>query len=236
MWWLALIPLIVLLVIVIVIVVAASSYHDKGDYSDGGGTQVGGNQETHFFMPATDKAGIYGERTANYHIRPLLRNDEYLMANLLLPLKNGRKAEVDCVVISRKGIFCIETKNWVGHIHGNDEDEYWVQKYDDPCRRNREHKNPIKQNEAHCEILDRVLNYRYHVENVVLLVGHEFLLGVDSDCAYTVSQFKNYYRNLGDGDIHEAELKQIYQKLLRYVATEAELEQHKNDVKSRYDT
>ena len=230
-----LIPLVMVILIFLLMFFLIQRNHNKGDYNDGGGTQVGGDEEIHFFMPANDKAGIRGERTTNYHIRPLLKNDEYLMANLLFPLKNGRRAEIDCVIISRKGIFCVETKYWVGHIHGNDDDEYWIQKYDDPYKSNREHKNPIKQNEAHCEILDRVLKHKYHIENIVIFVGHDFLPSVDSDCAFTVSQFKNYYRNLSDGDIQEFELRQIYQELLGYVASKEELKRHRIDVKSRFD-
>lgn len=225
----------VMLLIILIISFAAWSKHDKGDYGDGGGMQVGGDQETHFFMPANDRAGIWGERIVNYHLRPLLRQDEYLLANLLLPLKNGHKTEIDCVLISRKGIFCIETKNWVGHISGNDEDEYWLQEYDDPCMSNRSHKNPVKQNEGHCALLERLLNRRYSVDNAVIFADLEDGWGINSDHSFTVFQFKNYYRNLPDGEIQEEEIKQIYQKLLRYVASQAELEQHRIDVKSRFD-
>ena len=156
------------------------------------------------------------------------------MANLLLPLRNGHKTEIDCVLISRKGIFCIETKNWVGHIRGSDEDETWVQEYDDEDMMNRYHTNPVMQNEKHCAILKRFLNNRYPIDNIVIFVNLEYWYEIHSKYVYSINEFKNYYRELNDDELTPEEIKQIYQKLLRYVATEEELKQHREDVKRRY--
>ena len=104
------------IILVIVLVVVPKKIKEKGDYGDGGGTIISGEHNVGFFTPENEKAGAYGELKTNYYVRLLLKSDEYLLANLLLPLKNGRKTEIDCVLISRKGVFCIETKNWVGHI------------------------------------------------------------------------------------------------------------------------
>lgn len=54
---------------------------------------------------ANDYAGRVAESSVNATLRELLRDDEYLLTNLLLPLKNGHKTEIDGVLISRKGIF-----------------------------------------------------------------------------------------------------------------------------------
>lgn len=229
---------------VIIIAVVLSVFLGKKNDSDddntstksneGGGIQVGGTESVPFFAPANERAGILGEKIVNRHLRPLLREDEYLLANLLLPLKNGHKTEIDCVLISRRGIFCIETKNWVGNIKGNDEDEYWIQKYDDPWKADRKHKNPVHQNEEHCQILERILHKRFDVENVVIFVSLEYRGGIDSDYAFTIREFENYYYDLYPDVINEAELKPLYQKLVKYVASEEELKQHKEDTRKRY--
>lgn len=233
MWWI--IGIVIAIVAIIIIIVAiSSSRHDKGDYGDGGGTQVGGGERIPFFTPVNDRAGIWGEKVVNYHLRPLLRQDEYLLANLLLPLRNGHKTEIDCVLISRKGVFCIETKNWVGHISGNDDDEYWYQEYDDPYMSDRQHKNPVKQNEGHCAILERKLNNRFNVDNIVIFADLEDGWGINSNYAFTIRQFKEYYRDLNGDEILESELKPIYQKLLPFVASDEELKRHRDDVKNRF--
>ena len=115
MWWPLLIFFIVAITIAIILAIVFGLRHEKGDYRDGGGTQIGGGERIPFFTPANERAGMWGEKIVNYHLRPLLRQDEYLLANVLLPLKNGHKTEIDCVLISRKGVFCVETKTWVAH-------------------------------------------------------------------------------------------------------------------------
>ena len=234
MWLIALVVVAVIILIIIIAVVVSSSRNDRGDYGDGGGTQVGGGERIPFFTPANDRAGMWGEKLVNYHLRPLLREDEYLLANLLLPLRNGYKTEIDCILISRKGIFCIETKNWVGHISGNDEDEYWLQEYDDPYMDDRQHKNPVKQNERHCAVLERRLHNNYQVDNIVIFADLEDGWGIESDYAYTIGSFKDYYRELNDDKLNLSQIKAVYQMLLPLVATPEEMAKHKQEVRSRY--
>ena len=234
MWWIPLIIVLILLIVIIIAVAISTHFHNRGDYGDGGGNIVGGNEQPHIFMPATDRAGLRGEKLVNYHLRLLLQADEYLLANVLLPLKNGHKTEIDCILISRKGIFCIETKNWVGHIKGNDEDEYWVQTYDDPAMKSRYHKNPVTQNEGHCAMLKRLLNDKYPVDNIVIFADLEDGLGIDSEYAFSISDFKKYYRGLNDDEIYLPDLKFIYQKLVKPIASKEQLREHRIDTRNRF--
>ena len=207
--------------------------HDRSDYKDGGGIRIGGDEIINIFAPANDKAGIHGEKIVNEELRLLLRNDEYLLVNLLLPFKNGRKTEIDCVLVSRKGIFCIETKRWVGHIIGNDEDERWIQQYDDPYKGDITHNNPVSQNKFHCDVLDRILNYKYEIENAVIFFSLEDGSGINSKFVYTISEFKTWYRTLDELGITDFEIKQISQILQKYVATNEQIKQFRNEQKNR---
>ena len=232
MWWIALVVAVVLLLIILIAVCISKS--NRGNYGDSGGTQVGGNERIPFFAPANDKAGMWGEKLVNYHLKSLLSEDEYILANLLLPLGNGCKTEIDCVLISHKGIFCIETKNWVGHISGNDEDEYWHQEYDDPYMSDRDHKNPVKQNEGHCAVLERRLHNNYQVDNIVIFADLEDGWGIESDYAFTVRSFKDYYRELNDCELNQSQIKAVYEMLLPFVASPEELARHKEEVRNRF--
>ena len=169
-WFFVIVFAAIIIIFLIAFFIYFLIHHDRSDYKDGGGIQIGGDEIINIFAPANDKAGIHGEKIVNEELRLLLRNDEYLLVNLLLPFKNGRKTEIDCVLVSRKGIFCIETKRWVGHIIGNDEDERWIQQYDDPYKGDITHNNPVSQNKFHCNVLDRILNYKYEIENAVIFL------------------------------------------------------------------
>ena len=222
------------LVIAIIVGIVVSSKRGRGDYGDGGGTQVGGPERIPLFTPANDAKGIYGEKIVNYHLRPLLREDEYLLANLIIPLQNGRKTEIDCVLISRKGIFCIEVKNWVGHISGNDEDDYWYQEYDDPWMDDKKHRNPVKQNEGHCIALERKLHNNYSVDNAVIFAELDDGWGIDSEYSFTIRSFKDYYRELDDNELNPIQIKAIYQMLYPFVATEEEMAKYREEINNRY--
>ena len=232
-WFFVIVFAAIIIIFLIAFFIYLLIHHDRSDYKDGGGIQIGGDEKINIFAPANDKAGIHGEKIVNEELRLLLRNDEYLLVNLLLPLKNGRKTEIDCVLVSRKGIFCIETKRWVGHIIGNDEDERWSQQYDDPYKGDITHNNPVSQNKFHCDVLDRILNYKYEIENAVIFCSLEDGSGINSKFVYTVSDFKTWYRSLDDLGITDFEIKQISQILQKYVATNEQIKQFRNEQKNR---
>ena len=59
---------------------------------------------------------ILSHLSAEYHVF----NDVYLNSN-------GRSSQIDHVVISKFGIFVIETKNYSGAIYGSENMEHWTQ-------------------------------------------------------------------------------------------------------------
>ena len=70
----------------------------------------------------TSEAGIKGEKAVTEALREL--DDSYFLINdLLLPKRGGN---IDHILLSPKGIFCIETKNWTGDIRCNGDE--WSKK------------------------------------------------------------------------------------------------------------
>lgn len=238
MWWIIVVIIGVFLIFLVIGIIVSTYSKNKlnnGDYKDGGGRFIGGNNyHSSFFMPANDRAGKDGEYQANYYLRPLLRNDEYILANLLLPLKNGHKSEIDALLISRKGIFCIETKNWVGHISGSDNDEYWYQHYDDPYMADKRHNNPVKQNDNHCRIIKRLMRNGFDVENIVIFVDIEDSQQIYSKYAYNIEGFRHYYRSLPDDVLTIEQVGAIFETIKGYVASEEELKMHQEEIKYRH--
>lgn len=184
--------------------------------------------------PTHELRGIQGEKTINHYLRELIKNDGYLFSNILLPLKNGNKTEIDSILLSRKGIFCIEIKNWVGHISGKEDSEFWIQKYDDPCKQDKKHKNPYKQNESHCQVLEKTLNYKYEVYNIILFPSFEDREELDSSSTFEIKKFMRHYRNLPDKKIDIDDLEEIKDKISCFQATNEELRKHKEQIKKDY--
>lgn len=111
--------------------------------------------------PSPEEIGARGEiRTAGF-LRKLPENDYYIYNDVLLRFGNST-TQIDHVVISRYGVFVIETKNRHGKIYGSEDKEFWSQylpqrlyKY----RGNQEFKlrNPIWQNNGHIRSLRRII-------------------------------------------------------------------------------
>lgn len=232
MWWIAVLVASVAIIAISVIVIVHYG-RERGDYNDGGGKQVGGNRHVSIFEDNASKAGAKGEKYINTHLRLLLRSDEYLLGNLLVPLRNGFKVEIDSVLVSRKGVFVIESKYWSNIVKGNDEDEYWSQKYLDD-RDEKLHKNPVKQNDKHCDAVSYVLNHKYPIDNIVIIVGLTTSRFIDSQCAFMMDEFETHYRNLNNDELTIEEVDEIYNILKSYLASDEELKQHQLDVQRRH--
>lgn len=97
--------------------------------------------------------GKRGEARVARRLRRI-NQDSCRVFNDLLIQTSGTSAQIDHVVVSRGGIFVIETKNYSGWIHGSDRSEYWTQTIYSWKNRFR---NPVKQNWAHVYTLKEVL-------------------------------------------------------------------------------
>ncbi|MBW7909910.1 MAG: NERD domain-containing protein [Alphaproteobacteria bacterium] len=71
--------------------------------------------------------------------------------NLYIPKKKGGTTEIDVLLITKKGLFVFESKNYGGWIFGDESNKNWTQTF--PAGYGRSHKerfyNPIMQNAAH---------------------------------------------------------------------------------------
>ena len=68
--------------------------------------------------------GLAGEHWVKRELKKL--PDDYLVLNnLMFKTEDGHTHQVDHVVVSKYGIFVIETKQFNGYIKGNDYDKTW---------------------------------------------------------------------------------------------------------------
>ena len=114
--------------------------------------------------------GWVGESVVNYGISRLDPTQYLSLKNLYIPHAfNDGTTEVDHVIVSRYGIFVIETKNYSGSIYGRAEDKQWTQ----VCRgQKNKFRYPLKQNDCHIRSLADFLNLPTEVFHpVVFFVG-----------------------------------------------------------------
>ena len=82
--------------------------------------------------------------------------------------------KIDTLMVTKKGIFVVQTKNYNGYIFGEDDDENWILKLKLPIEENgqkiskRSFLNPIKENEKRKESLLNLLGKDYPVFSVIV--------------------------------------------------------------------
>lgn len=100
--------------------------------------------------------GAIGEAFVSRKLHELPEASYSILNNILLPSSgNTPTTQIDHIVVSIYGIFCIETKSHSGWIYGSAQSKYWKQvKYANryPLY------NPLWQNYAHIKALERVLS------------------------------------------------------------------------------
>ncbi len=97
------------------------------------------------YLNSAQGKGKIGEKVVAHKIEKL-NSEEYHVVNNVMLKSNGITSQIDHVVISRYGIFVIETKNYEGWIFGSENSEFWTQNiYGNKYRL----RNPIKQNHGH---------------------------------------------------------------------------------------
>jgi len=113
--------------------------------------------------------GAEGERRVNSTLRRKLdERDHILLEDLTLPTAQGT-TQIDHVVLSRFGIFVIETKNMSGWIFGSYNQPRWTQV---KHRHKSQFQNPVRQNYHHVKVVQGLLGVRMdQIENLVAFVG-----------------------------------------------------------------
>lgn len=103
-------------------------------------------------------AGNRGEEIFNYIISNILHSDDVLLNNISLDV-NGKKTEIDNVIINKNGIFIVEIKNYNGRLYGKADDYEWIKEKVSPGGNvfTKEVKNPIKQTKRQIYILSQYL-------------------------------------------------------------------------------
>lgn len=100
-------------------------------------------------------AGSSGERIFyNTLIQKFNIQKNQILRNVYIPTKNGKTSEIDLLVISKKGIFVFECKNYGGNIYGDANRPKWIQYIG---HKKNYFYNPLLQNKNHMKHLSEFL-------------------------------------------------------------------------------
>jgi hypothetical protein len=111
-----------------------------------------------------------GEELLTRTIRRLFKAPDYYLLNHITLKHRGSTTQIDHILVSRFGVFVIETKNYSGWIFGDAKHDSWTQvtfhdKYS--------FQNPIRQNFGHVQAVQALLDFlpASAVQSAVVFVG-----------------------------------------------------------------
>jgi hypothetical protein len=157
--------------------------------------------------------GAIGESRVARQLRKLNDEQYIILSNFFFRTQSG-SSQIDHTVISIYGIYVIETKNYKGWIHGNENSEYWTQsiyKYKSKFR------NPIRQNWSHIYSIKEILSdfEQVHYFPIVVFAGSAELKNISSKepVIYDYQLFETILNKRGLPNLSIEQVKTIADKL-----------------------
>lgn len=138
-------------------------------------TWIVGSGDGEYTMSRVEEAKVKGEKGEHvvHQLLEQLPEGYKILDNVMLRTRSGT-TQIDHIVVSKYGVFAIETKNYRGTIYGTDNSEQWTQIIETPVQYKRFGKvytyikkskfyNPVKQAEGHARALKRLLSTYPHL-------------------------------------------------------------------------
>ena len=138
------------------------------------------------FRSDTDKRGEEGEDKVAEKLKNI-GSEFIVLRNVNLPRTNKDPVQIDFLCISKKGIFVIEVKNWLGTITGKYEDEIWYSKLYDITNSQT---NPVNQHEWHIDVLQRFIKQDMSFYSIIVFTDRANIEWIDK------KQNKTYITNI----------------------------------------
>jgi restriction system protein len=180
--------------------------------------------------------GWIGEFEINLVTKFLLNKNTYhLIKNVTVPADGGT-TQIDHVVVSRFGVFVVETKNVRGWIFGKESDAYWTQKL---YRHSHKFQNPLRQNYKHTKILSELLGtLDDKIHSVVVFPGDTTFKTEMPENVTNLRGYIRYIRSKNKPVLTEGEVKQIInliaeKRLAPGIKTHFQHVNHVKDIKDK---
>ncbi len=164
------------------------------------------------------KAGEAMVNTANS-----LRLDKSIyttLTDITIKMNDGMSTQIDHIIVSKFGIFVIETKNMKGWIFGSKDQRNWTQSI---YGKKHTFQNPLHQNYKHTKALEEILGFKENIYSIVTFVGDcEFKTDMPNN-VFQGGRYINYIKSLKKPILTASSVSKIIYKL-----KDASLEKNRN--------
>jgi len=163
------------------------------------------------FLKTRFVKGVFGEFQVNWAARRFLdKNVYHLFKNVTLPTTNGT-TQIDHVIVSKYGIFVIETKNMKGWIFGDPNQKTWTQTI---YRHTSKFHNPLRQNHTHMQILQSALGLDpSKIFSLVVFVGDSTFKTSMPDNVVSGRGYIRFIKNKKQVVLSDSEIRSICERI-----------------------
>lgn len=158
----------------------------------------------------------------------------HLLNNVTLQLEN-HTTQVDHILVSRFGVFVIETKHYKGWLFGDEKSKEWTQVI---WKRKSRFQNPIHQNYKHVKAIQDFLDFlpKEHIIGVVVFTGDAVFKTKQPQNVYSLESLIKYLKGLEQETLTENRLQFCVGRLecLRLALTRETDIEHINNLNNRF--
>lgn len=158
--------------------------------------------------------GKIGEAIVNATNALVLDKEIYVaVKDVTLQLSDGSTTQIDHILVSKYGLFVIETKNMKGWIFGGEHQKEWtLQNF----KKKNKFQNPLNQNYRHLKALEEILEVApAALTSVIAFIGEcEFKTPMPKNVFRGISYTK-YITSFQDERLTPLQIRQILSKLQR---------------------
>lgn len=188
--------------------------------------------------------GRYGEYLTFKYLKRYEDSGAKFLFNVYIPKEDGGTSEIDVLMISKKGIFVFESKNYSGWIFGDEKRKDWYQTL--PSGRGKSHKehfyNPIMQNRSHIKHLKALVGEQIVMHSIIVFSERCTLKNVvvnsndiqvinRNEVTYVVS---NVCKKVTEDVLKEEDITNLYNQLYPYTQNDETVKmQHIADIKNK---
>lgn len=166
------------------------------------------------FNPSAKTKGKRGEKRVIAHAEKHLDEKNYtILNNYTFKINEQLTTQIDHIVVSRFGVFVIETKNYQGWIFGNEHQKMWTQKL---YQKSYQFQNPLHQNYRHIKTLQHLLSDVIEPEDlhsVVVFVGESTFKTAMPDNVLQGQAWINYVKSFHEEVMSAVKMQRICHRL-----------------------
>lgn len=166
------------------------------------------------FFKSPFMKGKIGEGLVNFTNSAVLDETIYTpVKNVTLQLSDGSTTQIDHILVSKYGLFVIETKNMKGWIFGGEHQKQWTQQN---FKQKHQFQNPLHQNYRHIKALEEILEVPpTALTSVIAFVGECTFKTTMPENVFRGISYTKYIKSFDQERLSLLQIRQILSKLQR---------------------